>query len=199
MAANVNRVEAALRRAVIDLDELGHPWALVGGLAVSARAEPRTTRDVDVVVDVPDDAAAEALIHALVQRGYILEAVIEQTATTRLATARLLPPGGGRTVFVDLLFASSGIEDVIAAGATVVDVVAGLTLPVASIGHLVAMKVLSVDDDERPRDRDDLRALIRESSQRDLDLARRGVDLIVTRGYHRRRDLAADLLERRTA
>jgi hypothetical protein len=40
----VNPVEAALRRIAEDLTKAGTPWALIGGLAVSARAEPRTTR-----------------------------------------------------------------------------------------------------------------------------------------------------------
>jgi len=47
----VDAIEAALRRIAVDLDARGRHWALVGGLAVSARAEPRTTRDVDVVVE----------------------------------------------------------------------------------------------------------------------------------------------------
>jgi hypothetical protein len=33
---------------------------LVGGLAVSVRTEPRFTRDVDLVVAISDDHAAEA-------------------------------------------------------------------------------------------------------------------------------------------
>jgi hypothetical protein len=33
----------------------------VGGLAVSSRCEPRFTRDLDLAVASPDDAAAEAL------------------------------------------------------------------------------------------------------------------------------------------
>ena len=40
----VNPVSAALRRAAEDLNQLGHPWALVGGLAVSARARLATAR-----------------------------------------------------------------------------------------------------------------------------------------------------------
>ena len=36
------------------------PFAVVGGLAVSARTEPRFTRDVDVAVAVANEAAAEA-------------------------------------------------------------------------------------------------------------------------------------------
>ena len=53
-----------------DFEVLGLRWALVGGLAVSARAEPRTTRDVDVAVAVNDDAGAEAAVLALRHRGY---------------------------------------------------------------------------------------------------------------------------------
>ena len=189
----MNRVEAALRRAVEDLDELGCAWALVGGLAISARAEPRTTGDVDVVVAVDDDAAAEALIFALTGRGYVVDTTVEQTAADRLATARLHPPGGLRSIYVDILFASSGIEGSIAAAATRIEVVPGLVVPVATVGHLIAMKVLSRNDEERPLDAADLRALVREASDADLAVAHDAVSEIVTRGYNRRRDLVNDL------
>jgi hypothetical protein len=59
---------------------------------VSARAEPRSTRDVDLAVSVLDDEAAESVIHALVTRGYRLKSVVEQTRQARLATARLVLP-----------------------------------------------------------------------------------------------------------
>jgi hypothetical protein len=45
-------VRDVLVRTLTDLDELSIPHALVGGLAVSARVEPRMTRDVDAVVAV---------------------------------------------------------------------------------------------------------------------------------------------------
>lgn len=41
------------------------PFALVGGLAVSARTEPRFTRDADLAVALASDAEAEALIREL--------------------------------------------------------------------------------------------------------------------------------------
>lgn len=82
---------AAIRRIVSDLDGQGSAWALVGGLAVSARTEPRTTRDVDVAVAVPDDAA-EAMIWSLTRVGYTVAGPVEQTDTQRLATVRLHPP-----------------------------------------------------------------------------------------------------------
>jgi hypothetical protein len=49
-------LDGTLRRLASDLERLGVPWALIGGLAVGTRAEPRTTRDVDVVVSVAAQA-----------------------------------------------------------------------------------------------------------------------------------------------
>jgi len=59
----MNLLEAALRHIVSDLDALGVRWAIVGGLAVSARAEPRTTRDVDVAVAVTCDGPHAARVN----------------------------------------------------------------------------------------------------------------------------------------
>jgi hypothetical protein len=61
---------------------------------------------------------------------------------------------------VDLLFASSGIEPEIAAAADALDVVPGLAVPTARMGHLIALKVLARDDRTRPQDRVDLPALL---------------------------------------
>jgi predicted nucleotidyltransferase len=187
---------AAIERIVDDLDGQALPWALVGGLAVSARTEPRTTRDVDIAVTVPDDAAAEAMIWSLTRAGYVVFGAVEQTETKRLATVRLQPPSVSTTgVIVDLLFASSGIEPELVARATRLSIVAGLELPVASIGDLIALKVLSRDDDRRPQDAADLRALCRAATAEDLAVAREALSLIVARGFHRGRDLDA-LFER---
>jgi hypothetical protein len=153
----LTRIEAALRRTQADLSELGLRWALVGGFAVSARAVPRFTRDLDLAVAVPHDKAAEALVASLVARGYRVVAVVEQTAVSRLATVRLVPPGESEQgVVVDLLFASSGIEVEIVAAADTIEVLPSLMVPVAKGGHLLALKVLSRDDDERPQDAADI-------------------------------------------
>lgn len=62
----------SLRRALVgalrDLKELGIPHAVIGGLAVSARVEPRMTRDVDIAVAVADDAGAEEVVNKHVPR-----------------------------------------------------------------------------------------------------------------------------------
>jgi hypothetical protein len=61
----VTTLEAALRQVQTDLTRARVAFALIGGLAVSARTEPRFTRDADLAVAVASDAQAEALIHDL--------------------------------------------------------------------------------------------------------------------------------------
>ena len=61
VAASTTKLIDALRSACETLDELGVDFALVGGLAVSARAEPRLTRDVDLAIATDDDDGAESL------------------------------------------------------------------------------------------------------------------------------------------
>ena len=53
-------LEQALRHICADLARTRHPFALVGGLAVSARTKPRFTRDADIAVAVASDTEAEA-------------------------------------------------------------------------------------------------------------------------------------------
>ena len=187
----MNPVEAALRRISTDLERERREWALVGGFAVSARAEPRFTRDVDVAVAVSDDAAAETLVRSLIADGYQLMASIEHETAARLATARLTSAqeDEGEGVVVDVLFASSGIEPEIAAAAEPIEIVPGLTIPVAQAGHLIALKLLARDDDTRPQDLIDLRALLAVATAPDIELARASIALIVRRGFNRDRDL----------
>jgi predicted nucleotidyltransferase len=104
----------------------------VGGFAVSVRTEPRFTRDIDLVVAVPDDATAE----------------------------ELLP---------------------------------GVIVPVATVGHLIALKLLARDDRVRPQDAGDLRSLLAVADQADMNFARDAVAMIETRGFARGRELSSDL------
>lgn len=174
-----------------DLRDCHSRWALVGGLAVGARTEPRFTRDLDLVVAVENDSVAEQLVLSLRKKGYEISAVIEQARTGRLATVRLLPRTDGR--LVDLLFASSGIELDVVDAAELLELSPSLTAPVAKVGHLIAMKVLSRDDQRRPQDRMDLAALLGVASKAELELAYTAVQRIVVSGCHRGRPLADEL------
>jgi hypothetical protein len=182
--------EAALRRIVSELRTLGRRFALVGGLAVSARTEPRLTRDADLVVLVSGDEDAEALVRALQAQGWRVMAAIEQEVAKRLATVRLGVAGEhAHGAVIDLLFASSGIEPEVVGAADAIDVVPGLKVPIARLGHLIALKVLARDDRTRPQDRVDLAALLSRASVADLSEARESLTLVTQRGFHRGRDL----------
>ena len=196
---HVTFFETAIRQAAGALRASGLRWAVVGGLAVGARAEPRTTRDVDLAVAVSGDAEAEAVLYRLQGNGFSVVSVVsvvEQTAMHRLATARLQSSDPRiRGIFVDLLFASSGIEAELASAAEEIELVPGLSVPVARTGHLIALKALARNDRDRPQDLDDLRALLREAAAADLDEAREAVRLIEERGFARRRKLSEELEE----
>lgn len=180
-------VESALRRAVADLDALKVRWALIGGLAISVRSVPRFTKDLDFAVAVADDPEAEDVVHRLRGRGYQPAEILEQEYVERLSGVRLEHTGSD--VVVDLLFASSGIEGEVVAGATRLEVLPGLSVAVASAGHLIALKVLA----GRNQDLTDLEALIPSASAADLDAARTGAKLIQERGFNREQDVVADL------
>ena len=181
----------ALRLATDELRAKGASFALIGGLAVSVRTEPRFTRDVDLAVAVASDGEAEALVHSLLTGGWHVLAQIEQDGTSRLATTRLEPPPGKvpEGVVVDLLFASSGLEPEIVAAAEPLTVLEGVVVPVASVAHLLALKILAQDERTRPQDRVDAQALLAVAKPADIEETRACLTRIHERGFQRGKDL----------
>jgi len=186
-SSTVTSVESALRRAVADLNALKTRWALIGGLAVSARTIPRFTKDLDFAVAVADDSEAEGVVHRLQSRDYAPVEILEQDYVKRLSGVRMAH--GGSDVVVDLLFASSGIENEVVASADRLEVLPRLTVPVATTPHLIALKVLA----GRSQDLTDLGYLIPSATPAELDAAREAVKLIQARGFNRGQDVVADL------
>jgi len=131
-------------------------------------------------------------VSQLQNRGYLVGMLLEQEKTGRIATVRLTRESE-RSVYVDLLFASSGIEAEIVEAAEALAVLEDVTVPVATRAHLIAMKVLARDDRHRPQDFDDLRALLADASDQDLKRVRAALALVEARGFNRGRDLTADL------
>jgi hypothetical protein len=191
----MSRIMLVLRDVAGVLTELEQHWAVVGGIAVSMRTEPRFTRDVDLAIAVADDAAAEALIHLLGQRGYTIVSVMEHDTAGRLATVRLQPnnekPNG---VIVDLLFASSGIENEIVRAAGPMRVLPDLTVPVACREHLIALKLLALGPWRR-NDAGDLGYLLKDITPSELARTREAIALIEARGFNRGKALNAVLDE----
>ncbi len=191
----MTRLYDALLNAVDVLDALRQRYALVGGIAVSALAAPRSTSDVDMAVAVADDGEAEAVSQSFMAAGYELVSILEQDETDRLAGVRVRDCVTG--VGLDLLFAMSGIEPEIAASARPIEVLPGITMPVATVGSLIVTKLLARDDRRRPMDADDLRSLAELATDEDWAQARELADLATARKANRGRDLAAGVLHLR--
>jgi len=184
-------VDEVLRQAALDLEAVGARWAVIGGLAVAFRAEPRFTKDVDLAVAAADDQEAEGIVNRLQVRGYALASLVEQDYMNRLATARLVrPQAGTSSAFIDLLFANSGIEDEIVRRADLLEVLPDVFMPVASVGHLIALKALA----GRHQDLTDLGYLISAASDADLDEASTAAAMIEERGFNRGQSLSEDLM-----
>jgi hypothetical protein len=115
---------------------------------------------------------------------------VEQDYVNRLATARVVRPvPGASSAFIDPLFANSGIEDEIVRRADHLEVLPDVFMPVASIGHLIALKVLA----GRHQDLTDLGYLISAAAETDLDEARASAAMIEERGFNRGQHLSDDL------
>ncbi|TCC27830.1 nucleotidyl transferase AbiEii/AbiGii toxin family protein [Kribbella speibonae] len=183
-------IEVALPHVVGDLHDLGAPWALVGGLALCVRAEPRPAADIDIAVAVPDDATAKARVDELLAVGYRLREAIVHDQTGRLATVRLDCTAVHGDVGLDLFFASCSVEAEVVGAAEPLQVPPDLCIPVARIGHLIAVKLLWRSSEKRDRD---LRTLLQHADAEDLEEARHLIALITQRGHHRGRDLGAAL------
>ncbi|MFM7125382.1 MAG: hypothetical protein ACKOBT_00700 [Actinomycetota bacterium] len=125
--------------------------------------------------------------------GLTLDTIVEQEAVGRLAMVRLSDKQG---TSIDMLVASSRIEAEIVKDSEMIEVLPELTLPVARVGHLIALKLLSVSPG-RETDHSDLRALASVADEVEWKRAKRAVVMITDRGYARGRDLVADLVELR--
>ncbi len=170
-------------------------WCLIGGLAVGARAEPRFTKDLDLAVSSVSDQHSEELIFALQGAGYRILAILEQQTSGRLATVRFAPPEATEPVIIDLLFASSGVEESVVARAERLEVFPGIHVPVACRGDLIAMKVLARNDQTRPQDRLDLKALLDSATPQDKAIARRALEQITQLGNNRGRRLLDEMAQ----
>ncbi len=135
------------------LDAWGHPAAVIGGVAIAARAHPRFTDDIDVVIAVSTEDR-DRLLQVAVANGYGYD---PKEAATFMEGGLLRlwgPPGRERGIGVDLLFSDSPFMEKVLARATVLDAV-GTSLPVATVEDLILLKL----EANRPADLEDVIAM----------------------------------------
>jgi len=182
-----------LSRAARDLDEVDAQYALIGGLAVGARTTLRFTQDADLTVAVDSDQKAEQIAAHLIHCGYQIVTELDHAPTGRIGVLRLLSPiadarDTDQLPLLDLLIHSTGIERDTVENAQPIEILGGITLPTATVPHLIAMKTLS-ESDRRLQDRIDLQNLIAVATQDDLALVPSLLNLIEQRGFANGKDL----------
>ena len=169
-------------------------FATVGGSAVSLRTLERFTKDIDFALSVESSSAAELVVNSFKNAGFLIAYFLEKEDDGSLMTVRLTT-GGDVEVFVDLLFATSGIEREVIEDATELEPLPSIVVKLATTSSLIAMKVLSADWKTRPQDVLDIQQLLEVAESNDIARARELLALITERGYNRSKDLQADLAE----
>lgn len=145
-------LQQTLVDAVKFLDAERVPYALIGGLAVSLRGQPRMTADVDLVIlaDVPRSLA---LARGL--EGTDFRPLFDDVA--QVVQKSFILPLRHRTtnVKVDLALGLSGFEQQIMSRAERLSL-AGTEIAVATAEDLLIMKILA----GRPQDEQDIQGLM---------------------------------------
>lgn len=129
----------SLQKIITILDELHIPYALIGGLAVTARGVVRATKDIDLLIDLPlrdGPSLALSLNHqglpGTFQKGHIDDPIP--------GLIRLDVPVSSGAVRCDLVFPARAWETEAVRNAAPVDV-EGLVLRVATGADLFLLKL----------------------------------------------------------
>jgi len=99
-------LESSLLAAVDTLESLNLTYAIVGGLAVSAWARPRSTRDVDLYVEIPIECHAQ-LRRELEVRGFDVPAISEELQEFGVFRSK----HGASGVFLDIFSATGPLGE----------------------------------------------------------------------------------------
>jgi hypothetical protein len=146
----MTELEAALLEVAMALDTCGLPYVLIGGLAVAALGEPRTTLDVDVSVWTEPEGL-DLAVNCL--SGHLRPLPPKPHDFVR--ERRVLPVVTSNGVRADIIFSSLAVErETIRRG--IPKQVAGSEIRVASVEDMLLMKLVS----EREKDLADARALL---------------------------------------
>lgn len=148
------------RSAFAFLESHGTRYLVIGGLAVVAVGEPRTTADADAIVFV-SPSEADALIQRAAEAGFDVREEVERE---RLATTGTMRFRKGRYQ-IDLITASLPFEEMAYERASVHELF-GIRLPFPSPEDLILLKVLA----GRDKDMLDATGVARRHAER-LDVA----------------------------
>lgn len=140
MTSRPSEFDAFCRFAFTFLEETQTRYLVIGGLAVVAVGEPRTTADADAIVFITP-TEAEVLIRRAAEAGFEVREDVERERLAVTGTIRLRR---GRFQ-LDLITASLPFEETAAARASVHELF-GVRLPFPSPEDLIVFKVLAGRD-----------------------------------------------------
>lgn len=83
-----------LARVLEALNRAGIPWMVVGSFASTHHGEPRTTADLDLVID-PDPSALSAFVADVTRAGYYADAHAAQRAIAERSQLNVIDPRSG--------------------------------------------------------------------------------------------------------
>jgi len=132
--------DAFCREAFDLLDDAGVPYLVIGGLAVIAVGEPRTTADVDVIAYAPREQLL-ALVDLAADTGFEVRPDVERTRLDETGTLRFRK----RPFQLDIIGASLPFEDEALARALKKKMF-GKSVRLPTPEDLVLLKVLSGRD-----------------------------------------------------
>lgn len=156
-------LEATLFETLSALEEARTPFALIGGLAVSAHTEGRATKDVDIVLACPN-SSVPGLVEALGRHGFEVEPERHIRELTRDGITVFRRPRGRLDVMKPPLPFFQRLVDCAADSEFL-----GKPARVATPEYLIVLKVLA----GRDRDKADIAELLSDNPRLDRALVLR--------------------------
>lgn len=138
----MSALEEALDEIATALDRLAIPYMLIGGLAVSAWGEPRSTLDVDVTILAPEE-----LPQTVAELCRVFKAAVSRPDDF-VGSTRVLPLLSAQGIRIDALFAAFPFEREMIDRAQARPV-GSRSIPIATVADLILLKVISPRDKDR--------------------------------------------------
>ena len=91
----MTELQGLLERLVQFLDGAGVPFMIAGSFASAAHGLPRTTQDLDVVIDPPNPEAFDALIRSMSPEDYYVDADTAHDALLRRSMFNVVDQASG--------------------------------------------------------------------------------------------------------
>jgi hypothetical protein len=91
----MTELQGLLHRVVHLLDAAGVPFMIAGSFASAAHGLPRTTQDLDVVIDPPNPEALDSLVHSMSPDDYYVDADAARDALRRRSMFNVVDQASG--------------------------------------------------------------------------------------------------------